>query len=134
LDYFFRGAELGSDSSCYEVANAYRQGDGIAKDSKKARYYYELAAMKGDNISRCNLGINEANDGRYDKAPKQRGHGVSLEKIKELFFEGRATKDDYEKALPSYQDYIDDIKSDQRDEAAAHHVDLRYYQNNINLL
>lgn len=30
---------------------------------------------------------------------------------------GSATKDDYDKALRPYQEYIDEIKNDQRDEA-----------------
>ena len=36
-------------------------------------------------------------------------------------------KDDYGKALWAYQKYIDGIKSDQRDKAAAHNSMYRYY-------
>jgi TPR repeat protein len=132
LDFFFRGSELGSANASYQIANAYREGNDIAKDTKKALHYYGLAVMKGDNTSRCNLGINEATASRYDKALKHwqisrgRGHDASLEIVKRLFFQGRATKDDYEKALRSYQEYIDEIKSDQRDEAAAFNVDYIY--------
>ena len=32
---------------------------------------------------------------------------------------GHATKDDYAEALQSYQAYLDEVKSDQRDQAAA---------------
>ena len=42
--------------------------------------------------------------------------------------DGRATRDDYAKALKAYQDYLDDIKSDQRDEAAAFSVEYKYYE------
>lgn len=47
------------------------------------------------------------------------GYANSLEKIKGLYKYGDATKDDYTKALRSYQTYLDEIKSRQRDEAAA---------------
>jgi hypothetical protein len=46
--------------------------------------------------------------------------------VKHLLIGGYATKEDYEKALRSYQEYIDDVKSDHRDEAAAVHGHYRY--------
>ena len=39
---------------------------------------------------------------------------------------GHATKDDYAKALRAYQAYLAEIKSDQRDKAAAASADYRY--------
>jgi TPR repeat protein len=90
---------------------------GVAKDEKKALHYSELAAIKGDSTSRCNLGCKEYNAGWCDKAIKhrliscQRGCYDSLDNIKQLFMDGAATKEDYEKALQSYQEYIDEIKS-----------------------
>jgi hypothetical protein len=41
--------------------------------------------------------------------------------------DGNATNDDYTKALESYQAYLDEIKSVQRDEAAAENDDYKYY-------
>jgi TPR repeat protein len=134
LEYYIRGAELGSAMALSVVARAYYVGcdDAIAKDEKKARHYYELAAMKGNNQSRCHLGVEEAKDGKYDKALKHwliscgRGHHASLENIKHLFMNGNATKEDYGKALRSYQQYIDEVKSDQRDKAAAFDGKFKY--------
>lgn len=129
---FFQGAELGSTRALYGVANAYNSSEGVEKDGKKARHYYELAAMKGDNISRCNLGAEEGIAGDFDKALKHlliscgRGRMFSLKNIKLLFMKGAAAKEDYEKALQSYQQYIDEIKSDQRDKAAASIEDFIY--------
>ena len=80
----FQGSELGSTRALYGVANAYNSGEGVEKDGKKARHYYELAAMKGDYISRCNLGAEEGIAGDFDKALKHlliscgRGHMFSL--------------------------------------------------------
>ena len=55
------------------------------------------------------------------------GDNDSLKKIREFYVNGHATKDDYAKALRSYQKYIDGIKSPQRDEAAARDPRYRYY-------
>jgi hypothetical protein len=81
--------------------------------------------MKGNNLARCNLGCDEANDGKYDKALKHwliscgRGHFDSFKNIRLLFMDGNATKEDCEMALNSYTQYINEIKSDQSNEAAA---------------
>jgi TPR repeat protein len=102
------------------------------KDAKKARHYNELAAIKGNNPSPHNLGVQEYNAGKYDRAVKfwliscGRGYHVSFENIEYLFMKGAATKEDYEKALRSYQQCIDEIKSDHRDEAAAFDEKYRY--------
>ena len=56
------------------------------------------------------------------------GHDLSLKKIRSFYMNGHATKDDYAKALRTHQNYIDGIKSAQRDEAAAFDDDeYRYF-------
>ena len=50
-----------------------------------------------------------------------------MQEIKELYTDGHATKEDYIKALQVYQTYLSEIKSDQRDKAAAAREDYRYY-------
>ena len=55
------------------------------------------------------------------------GYSKSLKDIHELYSDGHATKEDYTKALQSYQAYLGEIKSKQRDEAAAAREDYRYY-------
>jgi len=98
----------------------------VEVDKKKAIHYYELAAMKGDATARQNLGVFEQQAGNFDRAVKHYtiaasgGHNDSLKGIKRMYEHGKATKDDYTKALKSYQTYLDEIKSDQRDEAAAY--------------
>ena len=52
------------------------------------------------------------------------GDHMALEGIKKLYRVGHATKDVYTEALRSYQLYQDQIKSDQRDEAAASGVEI----------
>ena len=55
------------------------------------------------------------------------GGDDSLKGIKQLCMRGLATKSDYTKALRAYQAYLDEIRSDQRDKAAALSDDYRYY-------
>jgi len=108
-------------------------GRGVEVDKKKGVYYYELAAMAGDEIARNKLGLNETRAGNYDRALKhfmiavRGGHAKSLEAIKELFTERHASKDDYTEALQLYQEYLGEIKSPQRDKAAAVEKRFRYY-------
>jgi len=51
----------------------------------------------------------------------------SLKSIKWLYKNDLATKEDYTKALQVYQEYLGEIKSDQRDKAAAASEEYRYY-------
>jgi len=134
LKYWHQAAELGDSKSYYNIAMAYYFGRGMEIDRKKAKYYYELAAIGGDADSRHNLGVFEERDGNYHRALKhymiavETGDNDSLKIIQQYYMDGRATKEDYAKALRSYQDYLDEIRSDQRDEAAAARDDYKYYE------
>ena len=92
-----------------------------------------MGAINGDVIARYNLALDEKKAGNYDRAFKhfmiavQCGDNESLEKIRGLYSNGHATKEVYTKALRAYQEYLDEIKSPQRDKAAAAHEDYRYY-------
>ena len=112
-------------SAYYHVGNAYRTGEGVERDEKKAKYYYELAVMGGDIYARHNLGSVEEIAGNTSRAMKHwmisaaAGHDNSLKEIRQLFSSGRATKDDFEKALRAHKEAKDEMKSDQREAAAA---------------
>jgi len=134
LELWHRAAELGYTSAYASIGYAYDNGDGVEVDMKKANYYYELAAIKGVVGARHNLGLNEANAGNMDRALKhfiiaiRGGYTESLKGMKQLYSNGIAiTKDDYMKALQSYQEYLGEIKSVQRDKAAAADERYRYY-------
>jgi len=134
LELFHRAAELGDSKAYGSIGYAYLHGRGVEVDNKKkANHYYELSAMGGDDTARYNLGNNEIRAGNYDRALKhymiavRDGISNSLEAIKWLYSNGHATKEDYTKALRSYQTYLGEIKSEQRDEAAAADERNRYY-------
>ena len=132
-ELFHRAGDLGNSEAYVCLGYAYDNGLGVEMDEKKAVHYYELAAIKGDADARANLGIDEAQAGNTDKSIKHFmlaaacGHDGALEKIKQLYSNGLATKDDYTKALQSYQAYLGEIKSPQRNKAAAHSDRFQYY-------
>ena len=90
--------------------------------------------MGGDAEARHNLGVMELQAGNYNRAVKhwmiaaRDGYSNSLKNIKGMYTTGDATKDEYAKALHSYQGYLDKVKSDQRDEAAAASNEWKYLE------
>ena len=133
LELFHRAAELGYAKAYNNIGYVYYNGIGVEVDEKEAKHYYELGAMRGDSTARHNLGELEKEAGNMDRALKHHmiavagGYSKSLKDIHELYSNGRATKEDYTEALRSYQAYLGDIKSKQRDEAAAARENYRYY-------
>jgi len=133
LELFHRAGELGHAMAYSIIGYAYHCGRGVKRDSKKASYYYELAAMAGNVTARYNLGANEDVAGNMDRAIKhymiaaRGGLSLSTKRIKELYTDGTVTKECYTKALKVYQEYLEEIKSKQRDEAAAADEEDRYY-------
>ena len=126
LESWHRAGELGSAAAYSSIGYAYKTGNGVEMDKKKATQYYELATIGGDPYARHNLGCMEYRVGNKDRALKHymiatgSGCNDSLEGIKLMHKNGDATKDDYAKALRSYQAYLDEIKSDQRDKAVVY--------------
>jgi TPR repeat protein len=145
FELYHRAGELGDAESYYHIGTAYMTGDGVESEEKRALEYYELAAMRGHLKSRYNLGVYEEradnieegwslNIGRalrhYMIAVKD-GDVSSLRNIKSLYMHGLTTKDDYAKALRLYQAYLEEIKSDQRDEAVVFDIKYRYYESAV---
>jgi len=125
LELFHRAAELSCAEAYLKIGITYYRGEGVKVDKKKAVYYCELAAIGGCNIARYNLGIEEKKAGNMERALKHHmiaarvGDTNSLKKIQKMYSNGHASKEDYTKALQSYQAYLMEIKSDQRDKAAS---------------
>ena len=132
LELWHRAAELGEATAYNNIGNAYLNGTGVERDEKKAVHYWELAAMGGNVKARHNLGIFEWRAGNMERALKHFmiaagfGYTRSLEKIRLLFMNGDTTKEDYAKTLRAHQAFLDEIKSPQRDEAAAFDDDYKY--------
>ena len=133
LELWHKAGELGYAIAYYNIGCTYHIGEGVERDVKKAIHYFELAAMGGYADARYNLGALEKNAGNMGRALKHYmiatgfGYTRSLENIKQMFMDRHATKDDYANALQAYQTYLLEIKSPQRDEAAAFNDRFKYY-------
>ena len=120
-DFWHKAGKFGYNN----IGHSYSNGDGVERDEKMAKHYYELAAMEGDVVARHNLGASEYKAGNYDRALKhfmiavRGGYTLSVKAIRQLYTKGHVAKDHYANALRSHQAYINEIKSDQRDNAAA---------------
>jgi len=139
LELWNRAAGLGHADAYYNIACGYKIGRGVERDEKKAIYYSELAAMEGSVEARFNLGCSEWNLGK-ERALKhfmiaaEGGFYRSPKNIKSMYMDGHATKDDYAKALRAYQAYLIEIKSDQRDKAAAFNDEYKYYDSLVKFI
>ena len=129
LDFFHKAGKFGYNN----IGQAYDYGKGVEMDKKMAKHYYELAAMEGSVLARHNLGAGESKAGNYDRALKhymiavRGGITHSVKKIQELYMDGHVAKDHYANALRSHQAYLDEIKSDQREQAVAFSDRCQYY-------
>ena len=120
-----RAGELGCSMAYFNLGNSYHAGEGVTVDKKKAKHYWELAAMNGNVAARHNLGCGEMMAGNHERAYKhfilaaRSGDEESLNNVKNGFMEGIITKDEYANTLRAYQKIQDEMKSDMRDKAVA---------------
>ena len=133
LELWHKAGEIGFAGAYFNIGNAYNIGRGVERDDVKANHYHELAAMGGSPEARHNLGYDEARAGNYDRAIKHYmiaaggGYSDSVKSIQQLYLDGHATKEDYTNALQAYQKYLDEIRSEQRDQAAAFDDEYKCY-------
>ena len=132
LELWHQAGALGYTRAYFNIGCAYRNGRGVERNQEKANHFDEIAAMMGHTMARHNLGYTEARAGNWDRAIKHfmiaagAGQNESVKGIQLLYKAGHATKEDYTSALRAYQNYLDDIKSEQRDIAAAFSEEFKY--------
>jgi len=99
LELWHRSVKLGFTNAYNRIGDAYDEGRGVERNLKRAKHYYELAAMSGDSMARNNLGANEARAGNMERALKhymiaiQGGFSESLEQIQKMYKLGHVTKE-----------------------------------------
>ena len=134
MELWHQAGELGCAQSYHNIACSYRDGDGVKRNEEKAIHYNELAAMAGCVAARDSLGFFEEWAGNVNRAMKhwmiavKSGDNNSLKNIQRLYSNGRTAKEDYTAALQAYQTFLGEIKSVQRDEAAAFHESYKYIE------
>ena len=111
-------------SNYHNLGNSYLSGKGVEIDMKKAKYYWELAAINGDLSARYNLGCLEEESGNHQRAYKHfilaasAGLKQSLDAVKDGYMDGYVTKDEFANTLRAYHERQKEMKSDARDKAA----------------
>lgn len=132
VEMLHRAAELGSAEAYCILGLMYQAGDGVNNDEAKGRQYYEKSAMAGNVTARFTLGCDDADAGNFDRAIKHWliaasfGDIRAVNNIENVMMEGHATKDQYAQALRGYKEYLDEVKSAQRDKAAAYSDEFKY--------
>ena len=122
-ELFLKAGELGSATGYCNLGHSYLEGRGVEVDMKKAKHYYELAAIGGLLDARNNLGYMEECAGNSHRAMKhyilaaRAGYKDSLDTVKRGFMGGVVTKDEYASTLRAYHEIQKEMKSDQRDKA-----------------
>ena len=123
-ELYLKAGELGCARGYYNMGVHYSIGRGVEVDEKKAKHYYELAAIMGLSV-RYNLGIMEEKAGNDHRAMKhwiiaaKAGNEKSLDAVKHGFRVGDVTKDEYETTLRAYHERQKEMKSDARERAEA---------------
>ena len=130
-ELWLKAGELGCAHGYYNLGKSYDNGTGVEMDKKKAKHYYELAAMAGHVFAQYSLGIMEGNSRNLRRSVKyfmvsaRAGHKESLEGVKIGYKSGLVTKDEYADTLRASQKRLDEMKSDARDYAARGLTNLR---------
>ena len=124
-ELFLKAGELGCAGAYFNLGIMYSNGRGVAIDKKKAKHYYELAAINGNVDARAKLGATEYNGGNHQRALKHfqiaasAGYEKSLDMVKGGFMDGFVTREEYANTLRAYQKSQDETKSDSREKARA---------------
>lgn len=135
--FYHRAADLGSSGARRFLSIMYGNGHNknivsvlsdyglrVSNDEIKSKKYLELAAMAGCSLSRYTLVLDEIDAFRFDRALKHSliasscGNIIAVNTVRSFLREGVATRDQYAQALRGYQQYLNEVRSDQRDQAA----------------
>ena len=93
----------------------------MESDTKKAKHYWELAAVNGSARARHNLGYIEVQADNLQRAYKhftlaaRAGYKQSLDTVKDGYKHGIVKKDEYANTLRAYQKSQYEMKSEMRD-------------------
>ena len=124
IELWTKAAELGSlDAHYYRGAVLYYTGGGVENNKPRGIRHWQQAAIQGHAVSRRHLGVAEDDNGNHQLALQhfmisaKIGYEDSLNNVKDMFKDGRATKAQYAEALLGYRDAVEEMKSPQREDA-----------------
>jgi len=132
-ELLLKAGELGCSEAYYNLGNSHYYGNGVERNVKKGKKYWELAAIGGNVGARNNLGTTEGYAGNEQRAYRhfmiaaKAGDKECLDKVRKGFERGVVTKDDYAEALRDYQKIHEETKSEMRDEAPRYQANPSLY-------
>ena len=119
-ELFLKAGELGCAEAYHNLGCLYIC-PGVKADKKKAKYYWEIAAIKGGVIARYKIGVLEGKAGNHQRAMKhfmiaaKAGYNKSLDLVQAGFMDGIVTKGEYESTLRAFHERQTEMKSEARD-------------------
>jgi len=122
FDCWTKAAKLGDAKSHYQLSALYMDGLGVQKNKKKDVYHLKEAAIRGHVVSRFNLGVEEKNNGKIERAVKHfiiaanHGYDDAIDMLRDMYALGLVTKGEFAAALRSHQAAVDATKSPHREE------------------
>ncbi len=120
FEYLTKAAKMGDAAAHYELAESYRLGEGVERNTKKQFYHLEEAVIGGHPHARLHLAIIEQGKLKLERAVKHLiiatnlGHDPALEKLKTIYAGGLVSKQDFEATLRAHKAALDATKSAQR--------------------
>lgn len=132
LQLMTKAAELGLCTAHYNLGFAYsplnNEGpseDIVERDSEKAIFHLEKAAIAGHGEARYRLALSYCDKGslsflslKHLIVGAKSGYAQCLHGVKKGFVDGMVTKADFEETLRMYKESLDEVSSEQRDKAA----------------
>jgi TPR repeat protein len=117
MELMARAADLDSSRAHFFLGRNYDERG----DLKKAKFYYEAAAMAGHEVARHNLGCMEYKSGNMERALKHWaiaasvGDYCSMDYLLGAFNEGLVSRDAIDSALTAYNNSCAEMRSEARD-------------------
>ena len=124
-------ADLGNRDACCLIARSYFEGDCVERDMNLAKYWYQIAAVRGCSASRVELASFDLEEKDPESAVRhlmiscRQGNDDGLDLLGRLYRRGLkrknpfVTKDQYAEALRSHKKFSDSLKSKSREAAVA---------------
>ena len=91
IDCLIRAIELGSREACNKIALCFDHGTGVPKCDKRAAFFFQIGALRGESTFRHNLGSYEYEEGNYEiairhwKIAAEAGMQPALNSLKGIF-------------------------------------------------
>jgi TPR repeat protein len=119
IEQYTRAAELGLGKAHSKLGGIYHKGG----NKKKAKFHFEAAAMAGNEMARCIIGLMEYGSGNMERAVKHwtigasAGHYTAMNHLRINFEKGCVSRELIDSTLTEYNNSCVEMRSEARDAA-----------------